>query len=135
MRKTSISKLLSVALAIAGLTLLVGCAGEREAEVSGSVNIDGKPLPEGEIIFEASDGSKTPGTGPIMQGQYTAKVLPGPKKVKILASRPTKIPDRMLGAAAREPMIAPEFNLKTKLEVELKPGKNEGVNFEVKALP
>ncbi|MCE9563510.1 MAG: hypothetical protein K8U57_15830 [Planctomycetes bacterium] len=125
----------AVVVAIVGFSLLVGCADEREAEVSGNVNIDGKPLQEGEIIFEAPDGSKTPGTGPIKQGHYTAKVLPGMKSVKILASRQPKTPDPMLGAAAREPMIAPEFNLKTKLTVDLKPGKNDGVDFEVKALP
>ena len=40
---------------------LVGCGGEKPADVSGTVTLaDGSPLPEGEIIFEAADNSKTP---------------------------------------------------------------------------
>jgi len=97
--------------------------------------MDGKPLPEGEIIFASPDASKTPVGGPIKNGQYSIMVLPGDKIVKIAASRPTKKPDPVLGAAAREAMIGEEFNLKTTLTYEVKPGKNEDVNFEVKSLP
>ncbi|MBP3959170.1 hypothetical protein J8F10_28330 [Gemmata sp. G18] len=117
------------------LPLLVGCDGEKSAEVSGTVTIDGKPLPEGEIIFESPDGSKTPAAGPIKNGAYTVSVAPGSKKVKITASRPTKKPDPVMGAAAREAAIGPEFNQQTKLTAEVKAGSNAEVNFQVKALP
>lgn len=67
-----------------------GCnSAEAPSEVSGTVTMDGVPLAEGEIIFEASDNSKTPSAGMIKDGKYTAQVLPGSKKVKISASRPT----------------------------------------------
>lgn len=128
-------RLLPGLLAAVGVVALAGCGGSREAEVSGTVNIDGKPLSEGEIIFEAADGSATPAAGPIREGKYSLRSLPGAKVVKITASRPTKGNDPVMGAAAREPRIGPEFNAKSKLTADLKPGSNDGVNFEVKGLP
>lgn len=125
----------AAAVVAAGLALLAGCGGESEADVSGTVLIDGTPVPEGEIIFEAADGSKTPGAGPIKDGKYAVRVLPGPKKVRINASRPPKKRDPVLGDAAREQMLGPEYNMSTKLTADIKPGRNEGVDFQVKALP
>ncbi len=97
--------------------------------------IDGKQLPEGEIIFEATDAQTTPAAGPIKDGKYSVKIVPGSKKVRINASRPTAKPDPVMGTAARESMIRPEFNTRTLLIADLKPGKQENVNFEVKAIP
>jgi hypothetical protein len=118
-----------------GAPLFAGCGGEQLADVSGTVKIDGKPLPEGEIIFEAADGSKTPTGVPIKDGVYTLRVAPGPKKVKVLASRPPKKRDPVLGDLAREPMLGPEFNDRTTLTFDVKSGKNMDVNFDVKELP
>jgi hypothetical protein len=117
------------------LLLLAGCGGEQPAEVTGTVKMDGKPLAEGEIIFEAADASKTPAAATIKNGEYTVLVLPGQKKVKVTASRPPKRRDPLLGDAAREPMLGPEYNDRTTLTADVKPGKNEGVNFDVKELP
>jgi len=112
-----------------------GCT-PPESMVSGKVTIEGgAPLKEGDIIFEDVDGKVTPVAGKIVDGAYSLKVLPGQKKVKILASRPTKVIDPVMGAAAREAMIGPEFNEQTKLTAEVKGGKQDGVNFEVKLLP
>jgi hypothetical protein len=119
----------------AALILFSGCGGEPATEVSGTVLIDNKPLPEGEIIFEAADGLKTPAAGPIKDGKYTVTVAPGPKKVKINASRPTAKPDPVMGSAARESMIPPEFNERTRLTADVPAGgKMDGVNFEVKSI-
>jgi len=122
---------------LAGFVILCagGCGGESPADVSGTVLVDGKPLPEGEIVFEAADGSKTPAGGPVKDGHYEVKVFPGAKKVRITASRPPKKPDPMFGYAATEPMIAEEFNVKTTLTADVKPGKNDGVDFNAKAAP
>jgi hypothetical protein len=124
--------LTGLGLLCASLTL--GC-GDGLAEVSGTVTVDDRPLQEGEIIFEEADQSKSPAAGPIVGGKYTVQVPPGSKKVRINASRPTKKPDPVLGAAARESMIAPEFNERTRLTAEIKPGKQDGVNFAVQGTP
>lgn len=117
-----------------GLALLAGCS-DGLAEVSGKVTIDGKPLEEGEIVFEEADQSKTPAAAKIANGEYVLKTLPGNKKVRVNASRPMKKPDPVLGAAARESMVAVEYNEKTKLTATVKPGKQSGVDFEVKGVP
>jgi hypothetical protein len=124
-----------MAALVAALPLVAGCGGERPAEVSGTVKIDGRPLPEGEIIFEAVDGSKTPAAAPIKDGKYTVHVLPGAKKVKVTASRPPKKRDPVLGDAARESMLGPEYNERSTLTADVKPGTNTGVDFNVKELP
>jgi hypothetical protein len=121
--------------ALAALPLLAGCGGERPAEVTGTVRMNGAPLAEGEIIFEAADGSKTPAAALVKDGTYTVHVLPGPKKVKVLASRPPKKRDPVLGDAARELMLGPEYNDRTNLTADVQPGKNAGVDFDVKELP
>ncbi len=120
---------------VLALPLLAGCGGERPAEVTGTVTIDGQKLAEGEIIFESADGSKTPAAAPIKDGAYTVMILPGAKKVRINASRPPKKRDPVLADAARESMLGPEYNEKTTLTADVKPGKNEGVDFQVKERP
>ena len=125
---------LALALVLA-LPLLAGCSGEQLAEVTGTVKIDGKPLPEGEIIFEAADGNTTPAASKIKDGVYTVRVAPGSKKVKVTASRPPKKPDPMLGAAAREQMLGPEYNDRTTLVADIKPGTNPDIDFDVKERP
>ena len=112
-----------------------GCS-DPESVVSGKVTSEGGlPLKEGDIIFEDMDGKTTPATAKIVDGAYSLKVLPGQKKVRIQASRPTKKIDPVMGAAGRESMIPPEFNDQTKLTADIKAGKQDGVNFEVKLLP
>ena len=126
--------MIAMAVFMGSLAVLTGC-GPVEAEVSGTVTIDKKLLAEGDIIFEEADKSKTPAAGKIINGKYTLKVLPGSKLVRVTASRPTAIPDPVMGAAAREPMIAEEFNIRTTLTAEIKPGKQDGIDFDVKPIP
>jgi hypothetical protein len=124
----------TAAVLMASLGWVAGC-GVSEAEVSGTVTMDKQPLKEGDIVFEESDKSKTPAAGKIVEGRYTVKVLPGSKIVRITASRPTKKPDPVMGSAAREPMIAKEFNEHSTLRAEIRPGKQDAVDFDVKSVP
>ncbi len=75
--------------------------------------------------FEEVDKSKTPAGVKIVDGKYALQVQPGSKVVRITASRPTKKPDPVMGAAARESMIAKEFNENTTLKAAIQPGQNE----------
>ena len=122
-----------LALGSFGLFFCFGCSSaDSMADVSGTVQMDGQPLAEGEIIFEASDNSKAPAAGAVKDGKYSVQVPPGSKKVKINSSRQASKPDPVMGSAAKESRLGPEFNEKTTLTAEIKSGKNEGVNFEVK---
>lgn len=124
-------------LVLLGMVAACGCGlgGPSLSEVSGTVKIDGAPLQKGDIIFEAQDGQGTPQGTSIVDGKYTLRVAPGKKKVRISASRPTKHVDPVMGAAAQESMIPEEFNVQSKLTAEITGGKQEGVDFEVTALP
>jgi len=127
-------KLLGVGYSLL-LLISLGCnSAETPAEVSGTVLLGSEPLAQGEIIFEALDNSKAPGAGPIKDGRYTIQVLPGSKKVKIQASKPgTKI-DPVMKSAMPESILGPEFNDKTTLKAEIKPGKNDKIDFQVKQM-
>ena len=74
---------------------LIGCGPGQSGptvavlgEVSGTVTLDGQPMPEGEISFSA------PGKGPsiitIKDGKFTGKVGEGEKRVEIRMYRPGK---------------------------------------------
>jgi len=120
---------------MAAFAFLVGCGGGSHGDVSGSVKIDGKPLPAGDIIFESTDGSAPVAHGKIKDGQYSLKTTSGAKKVRISATRPGKNVDPSMGAAPQEALIGPEYNSNTQLIADVKPGANSNVNFDVKALP
>lgn len=123
-----------LACILTAIVLLGGCGGSS-GEVAGMVTMDEQPLAEGEIIFEAEDGNATPEATLIKDGHYRLKVPNGKKIVRISASRPTAIPDPVMGAAARDPAVAKEFNIESTLRYEVKPGKHEGVNFVVQPHP
>lgn len=127
-------KLLGVGFSLL-LLISLGCnSAETPAEVSGTVLLGSEPLAEGEIIFEALDNSKAPGAGMIKDGRYTIQVLPGSKKVKIQASRSAAKIDPVMKIAMKESILGPEFNERTTLKAEIKPGKNDKVDFQVKQI-
>jgi hypothetical protein len=118
----------------ATVLLTAGC-GQKLTEVSGTVTFDNSPVADGDIIFEDPDGKITPVAGKIVNGQYSVTVPPGSKKVRINASKPATKPDPVMGMMPIEPLIPKEYNTETKLTVDLKPGKQEGVNFDLKSHP
>jgi hypothetical protein len=118
----------------ATLLLAAGC-GEKVAVVSGKVTFDNSPVNDGDIIFEDPDGKVTPAAGKIVNGEYSVTVAPGPKKVRINASKPPTQPDPVMGMNPIESLIPKEYNTETKLKVDLKPGKQEGVDFDLKSNP
>ena len=60
---------------------MMGCGGGK-GKISGSVNLDGKPLPAGTITFYPAKG--TPVTGNISDGQYSVSgVASGNAKVAV----------------------------------------------------
>jgi hypothetical protein len=82
-------KLLAISTALLVLGVVVGCSGAKkdEVEVTGSVTIDGEPIPQGVVQFVAADGQTPTGGGVIKDGKYQAKVPPGEKKVLVLGTK------------------------------------------------
>jgi len=128
-------------LIVAGiLSLAGGCeddAGGRQA-VSGTVTLKGKPVEMGMIEFlplaaASADRTYTKSGAVIEQGNYD---IPKPKGLvpgmyKVTISAPDKhqkvggdeLPGPTSSRTSKD-LIPPEFNLKSKLEVEVKKGPN-----------
>lgn len=70
--------------------LTVGCDSSTPADkregVSGKVTLDGVPLAEGTISFDAGDGA-VPGNAEVRGGAYTLAAKPGKNRVVIRAFR------------------------------------------------
>ena len=86
-------------------------------------------------IFEEADQSTGPAVAKVTAGKYALRMTPGSKKVRITASRPTSTPDPLMGTAAREMMIPAEFNESSRLTVEIRSGRQTGVDFQVTTIP
>ena len=107
-------------VSVAGLlmcALVAGCSSAKkdEVEVTGSVTIDGQPVPQGVVQFIAKDGQTPTGGGVIKDGKYVAKVPPGEKTVLVLGTKvvgTTSDPD-MPGSAPQdklETVTPPQYN-------------------------
>jgi hypothetical protein len=120
-------------LGVAGLS---GCgASDPRQQVSGKVTLKGQPLDEGIIEFQPlSETGSTKQGSLVKTGDYLipkdAGLLPGKYKVMITAgdSQAPQSEDEIPGPTGNYVMkdrIPPEFNSKSKLEVEVaQSGKN-----------
>jgi hypothetical protein len=109
-----------------------GCgSGTQRASLSGQITFDGAPLATGVISLEPTGGTKGPSAGAeIAAGKYQIAAnrgpLPGRYRVSITANRKTGR-DVVVGGikgAESEQFIPANYNVKTELEVEIKPGRN-----------
>ncbi|MBN9122995.1 MAG: hypothetical protein J0I06_28305 [Planctomycetes bacterium] len=120
----------------AALTVLIGCAGDNMADVSGTVTVDGAPAEKGSVTFVPADG-KSPTAGcEIANGKYSARVPPGTAKVQIRVPKVVgkkklyDTPDSPVQEVLAESLPS-KYNDKTELTLDVKPGTNEK-NWELK---
>jgi hypothetical protein len=116
------------ALALAAAVLPAhGCTrGPRTYPVSGTVTLDGQPLPEGEILFVPVDGSTGPDPGKVKDGRFELQARAGKKRVEVSAAR--ILPGGARGAGGEpvpEEIIPDRYNTRSVLTAEVSP---EGVN-------
>jgi hypothetical protein len=113
----------SMALLFA-LFLVVGCSSgpktEPTAKVSGTVNLNGKPMNEGEISF-VGDAGTVPDILPVSGGTFEGAVKLGKKRVEIRAYRPGKPPPSATEPAGdvKENYLPDRFNDNSKLTAEV----------------
>jgi len=129
---------------VAGFLVLAGCQGPsdtlpREA-ISGTVTLDGKPLPAGRIEFQPSGQAETTAaSGGITDGSYRIRQdegpVPGTYKVSVTSAVTTAKPPpgAMPGDTPPPPKepIPAKFNAQTKLTAEVKKGGPNTFNFEL----
>lgn len=141
-----------IGAALVSVLFLAGCgagSGPERAEVRGKVTFKGQPVEDGTIAFIPTGETTGPSAGgKIENGEYVIPAESGPvvgtHRVEIRAMRKTGkqtaggIPGESSGpsgdptpVAQMEQFIPPEYNAKSKLTTEVKPGLNENVDFEL----
>ena len=132
-------------LVLLALFCALGCGGEKVASVSGTVTLDGKPLPNAAVTFQpVGEGSLTPGEGSYArtdnQGRYTLERKGGQKgavvgrhRVEITAriDDGQDKPDQDRRTRAKE-RVPPRYNTQSTLNFEVKPGENTA-NFPLES--
>jgi hypothetical protein len=112
---------------------LTGCSAEPPSyRVTGSVTLDGKPVPDGDIHFRSSDGRWGAEVGKIEGGKYQLMAKAGAKRVEISASR--IIPGGARGGGGEpvpEEYIPEEYNAQSKLQAEVEAGAANVFDFNL----
>ena len=142
-RSMSWTRCTIAALFLAPAVLVVsGCdSGDKRSAVSGTVSIDGNPLPEGQIVFEPQ-GSGRMGVGLIADGRYSIPedrgAFPGNYIVRITAERPS---GKMVAPGAydadqtpvelTEQYLSPKYNTASELRAEVQPGTVATYDFDL----
>lgn len=122
-------RLLSFASATLALLILAGFAGCGNgslpmADVRGEVKFDGQPIEKGLIAFHPEDGAG-PSTGAeIVQGQFTARVPPGRKRVEVRgakkAGKRPPTPENPVEEDIFKEFIPRVYNVQSTLSEEIK---------------
>lgn len=122
-------------LAAAAGAVVAGCGGggPKLGSVSGTVTLDGKPLPEAEVVFQPEEGSPSFGMTD-KDGRYELMYTPdrdgalvGKHTVRITTSRASGPPGQQ---EITPELVPPEYNEESSQTREVKPGSNE-FNFEI----
>lgn len=114
--------------ALTCLLLFCGCSDDAEKTypVTGTVTLDGQPLPEGNIQFVPLDGKHGAEPGVIKDGKFELSAIQGQKRVEISAAK--IIPGSSLRGAGGEPVpeeyLPQRYNASSELTADVKPQEN-----------
>lgn len=132
----------------ATLGIVVGCGGGPEGPstvlVSGTVNYDGDPLPEGRIILRPAEGEGRSYSGRIENGSFSFESEPGAKRVEITATREVEVDSSELTPEEQEQMepgettvpeqyIPERYNKKSELTEEVTEGGDNDFTFDLES--
>jgi hypothetical protein len=129
--------------------LVMGCEKppfDNRQPVEGAVTIDGQPLPKALISFSPINGTKGPSSsGVVVDGRYRIEAesgpCPGEYQVKIETITPeieamaARDMEALRRNAGKKPpaMVAPEFNVNTKLQASVREGMPNRFDYAVKS--
>lgn len=134
------AKRLAIAVLYAGMFTLIGCGAPSgpppvaQAPVAGTVKLDGKPMPDGQIVFTSPGMSSAP--IPIKDGKFEGKSGTGDKKPEIRAFRPGTPVDMKDGKppqAMEENYIPARFNTDSKVMIKIEPAGRKDLTFDVES--
>ncbi|OWK38176.1 hypothetical protein FRUB_07296 [Fimbriiglobus ruber] len=120
-------------MALAGLAILAGCGepGPKKYDVSGTVQYEGEPVTEGDIMFASEDKTIGPEGGKIKDGKYALKVREGKNRVEIRGTKIIPGKKGSMGEPFVDSFIPEKYNTKTELTADVGSGKTTH-NFELK---
>jgi len=114
---------------------LIGCGGgggnavDPTVPVQGNVQLDGKPLPEGEITF-AVDG-KPPQIAAITNGAYSGKAMAGQNKVSVAVYKTET--DSMTNQPTKTNTLPARFNTQSTLKATVAESGANQFDFQVQS--
>lgn len=127
---------------LAGLLAATGCSDASMEKVSGTVTMDGKPLPRARLLFTPSGTKSNPGSGSYAitgpDGRYELRqvdpdregALVGPHRVEIT----TVFESRDDGRLPKE-TIPKRYNEDSELTFEVTPGGSSTADFQLQSTP
>ena len=137
---------------ILGLFLVAGCGGSSVVPVSGTVKLNGQPLPNATVVFQPTDGAN-PGPGSVgktdANGRYELRLatsdLPGAHVGKHTVSITAYSGDGTVESSApptadkpavvAKALVPEEYNAKTTLTFDVPAGGTTKADFELTAAP
>lgn len=127
-----------VFFSLAALLLIVGSTGctkraklPSQAEVKGTVNLDGKAMPDGDITFSLP--GEVPSSLPIQNGSFSGKAPIGKNRVEVRAYKagtPTKMGDQTFGGE-KENYIPAQYNTGSTMSADVVSGGANDFKFDV----
>lgn len=138
MRRTTFYSLIIFTLA----TVAMGCSGSVDGpklySVTGTVTLDGQPIPDASILFKDPTGKNKSYFASVKDGSYSTEMEAGKRQVIITASRKSK--DKMVDNAegtgkepAMEQYLPAIYNEKTTLEIDVVSGGENQFPFDLKS--
>ena len=127
---------------IAIATFITGCSsnesGPKLLQVTGTVTLDGQPIPEANILFKDPNGENKSYFASVKEGSFSTKIEAGKRIAIISANRQSK--DKMVDNAegtgkepAMEQYLPAKYNEKSTLEIEVKPDSENQFPFDLKS--
>lgn len=112
---------------------VAGCSDGKPPNypLSGAITFEGKPVPEGTIMFIPSDKRSGTAKAEIVDGKYTLELPAGEKLVKVEASRFIGPEDKSLGVRPRDQYLPDRYNVESKLTTEVKPQNDNVYNLKL----
>lgn len=136
-RRHILAAMAAVAIgAIAVGVLLWSSSARRRTQpepvpVSGTITLDGHPLPDGDVAFDGLDGSP-PVHAAVMDGRFTLATRPGEKRIIVNRFQNTT-EKNYLGDPVQVSMIPERYNLATELRTRVNADGPNHVSLELRS--
>jgi hypothetical protein len=121
----------------ATVVIVSGCTKRHkpptQVDVKGTVNLDGKPMPDGEISFFVL--GEVPTSMPIQSGAFSGKAAVGSNRVEVRAYKagtPVDMGGQKFGGE-KENYIPAEYNTASKMTADVASGGANDFKFDVKS--